>query len=676
MVKKFPQKFAVRQGKNDPKLSLSGKKPFLMIAALIILAVDAVGFYPRISAPFSVTIILYLALFASIYFTENRTRKSDKTFQLKVSYAVFLFFLTAVCITGGYHSDLKWSLYIIAFVLMNRRYHAHSAVFIASSAVVFIKDHADVDVSFWVLNLVMLGLAAVLFAARRENKGIREKIIMVPPDTGRKPEDFKFVVNNLINNLLTIYCRTLKAESVLFFLRNQSDEKAFDLMLSVSRPGLIVLENFSVNMREGILGNALAKNEYFSFDVKGARIPFYMKSDGSERLATIPVVLNKVIGMIAVDIKEANYADPDEIKAMMEALSRETANIMELFEINQKTLSSERRISRLYEIYEKLNLLEGKHRLINNFFSEIRSFDITGGYVAELLPDGRTFEVIETFNYPEKLKTERFDYKDDAILRYVFETGKSSVVNNVKGRNVKINFGSADADKFLVSLLRHGENIYGMVKLDKTDENTFTEFEIKTLEMIHDRIAMLLENSRLYEKIKKQALEDGLTGLTNHLTFQERLRDLIEKTDRGALKCVTLFLTDIDLFKKFNDTFGHQEGDRVLIKVADVLRKFERENPGCFAARYGGEEFVFVLPDIDIEKGAVIAEKLRKYCDDVLTGGNEKETRKINLSIGVASYPLFAGNGRELIMNSDEALYLAKHEGRNRVKKCTELQKK
>jgi two-component system cell cycle response regulator len=125
---------------------------------------------------------------------------------------------------------------------------------------------------------------------------------------------------------------------------------------------------------------------------------------------------------------------------------------------------------------------------------------------------------------------------------------------------------------------------------------------------------------------------------------------------------------DIDHFKKFNDTFGHQEGDRVLLKVADMLRKFEKENPGTFAARYGGEEFVFVLNNYDAEKAAVVADSIRQYSEDNLTGGNDKERSVIYLSIGVASYPGNSADARQLIKNADEWMYIAKQEGRNRVK--------
>ncbi|MCE5300946.1 MAG: GGDEF domain-containing protein, partial [Spirochaetia bacterium] len=179
----------------------------------------------------------------------------------------------------------------------------------------------------------------------------------------------------------------------------------------------------------------------------------------------------------------------------------------------------------------------------------------------------------------------------------------------------------------------------------------------------------------LYEKVKFQAFHDGLTGLLNHLTFQEKLRESIEKQKKGVIKSVSLAVMDIDFFKKFNDSFGHQEGDRVLMRLAGALREFEKKTPDSYCARYGGEEFVFVMENADVYAAIAVAEQIRAYSEANLKGGNEKEKRPINLSIGVTSFPEFAKEGREMFKNADDALYLAKQEGRNRVKSIVDVRK-
>ncbi len=165
-----------------------------------------------------------------------------------------------------------------------------------------------------------------------------------------------------------------------------------------------------------------------------------------------------------------------------------------------------------------------------------------------------------------------------------------------------------------------------------------------------------------------QATLDGLTQILNHITFEKKLRESLEKCDKREFACVSVILSDIDNFKSFNDIFGHQEGDRVLKKVADTLKEFEKKYEGTYAARYGGEEFIFILENYDIISASKIAEEIRSFCEKNLEGGNEKEKRKITLSLGVCTYPDYAKTMRDLIKNADEYLYLAKKQGKNRVK--------
>jgi diguanylate cyclase (GGDEF)-like protein len=106
-----------------------------------------------------------------------------------------------------------------------------------------------------------------------------------------------------------------------------------------------------------------------------------------------------------------------------------------------------------------------------------------------------------------------------------------------------------------------------------------------------------------------------------------------------------------------------------------MLTEFEHKYERTYCARYGGEEFVFVMENYSINEAVNIAEEIRKYAEENLKGGNEKEKRPVLVSIGVTSYPEFARDPRELFKNSDEALYLAKEEGRNRVKSILDVKK-
>ncbi|HDQ25684.1 MAG TPA: GGDEF domain-containing protein, partial [bacterium] len=370
---------------------------------------------------------------------------------------------------------------------------------------------------------------------------------------------------------------------------------------------------------------------------------------------------------IVIDYTDEAPGAQEEIKAKLSAMSGDIRDILRLFEINRKVMNREKRVSTLYDIYGKLNMLEGRESLMKSFFREVRAFDISGGYLAEYIPGERAFEVSESFNYPENIRGRKFSVKEDEIVRSVYEKSGAAVVDSAAPSGISLNFRRSDIGSFFISVLRDKGSVYGFVKLDKEKGGGFGGFEVRTLEMIMSRITILLENAALYDKIKKQATTDGLTGLCNHLTFQEKLAVMIERQGKEGGQGVSLCLIDIDYFKKFNDTFGHQEGDRVLQKTALMLKSFEKKHEGSLAARYGGEEFVFVMQGANLRAAAAAAEEIRAYAGKNISGGNGKEQRRITLSIGVASLPETAKSQRELIKNADEMLYAAKEQGRDRV---------
>jgi diguanylate cyclase (GGDEF)-like protein len=219
--------------------------------------------------------------------------------------------------------------------------------------------------------------------------------------------------------------------------------------------------------------------------------------------------------------------------------------------------------------------------------------------------------------------------------------------------------------------LQTSQKVTGLLKLDRRRGPAFAERDREVAGIFASQVAITLENARLYTLHKQLATTDGLTGLYNHRYFQERLALELEKSGRsGAPVCMALL--DIDLFKKFNDTFGHQEGDAVLKRVAGLMRAQAR--PGIdIPCRYGGEEFVMVYPGTSLPEAIQLADALRAESAKSLKGGDASEQRPITFSIGVAAHPMTARDQRQLIHQADEALYLAKKNGRNRVCSAKDL---
>jgi diguanylate cyclase (GGDEF)-like protein len=170
---------------------------------------------------------------------------------------------------------------------------------------------------------------------------------------------------------------------------------------------------------------------------------------------------------------------------------------------------------------------------------------------------------------------------------------------------------------------------------------------------------------RLYNKVKALSVTDDLTSLHNRRYFFNKLEEEIARARRYSRKAF-LFMLDIDNFKQYNDSLGHQEGDAILRIFADRLRKSVRVPD--FVARYGGKEFAIIMPEANDDMAFRMAERL---CEEIASypfADNENlSSGNLTISIGIAGFPDDGGDAVELIRKADSALYSAKREGKNRV---------
>jgi diguanylate cyclase (GGDEF)-like protein len=178
--------------------------------------------------------------------------------------------------------------------------------------------------------------------------------------------------------------------------------------------------------------------------------------------------------------------------------------------------------------------------------------------------------------------------------------------------------------------------------------------------VLHLRIQKALEHART----RRLASTDGLTGVYNHRTFQERLSQEIARADRYG-RPLSVLMIDVDHFKVYNDTYGHPQGDIVLQDLARLLQEMSRTSDTV--ARWGGEEFAIILPETDSvgaqKIGQRLCEQVERYPfpgQDLMPGGT------LTISIGVATYAS-ASSKEAFLQAADTALYTAKREGRNRV---------
>src|SRR6185436_9029500 len=215
----------------------------------------------------------------------------------------------------------------------------------------------------------------------------------------------------------------------------------------------------------------------------------------------------------------------------------------------------------------------------------------------------------------------------------------------------------------LVLPLLSADEPVGTLMLAARADKRFGKDIREMLAVIANQVAGSLQNGLLYRRMETMATTDGLTGLTNHRTFQERFGDLLERAARHGHRAAVL-LCDVDHFKKVNDNYGHPIGDEVLRRVAKVLQEVPRKID--VPARYGGEEFAVLLDNVDVAQAKAVAERIRIEISKLVIE-SEKGPLSVTESIGVAAFPDDGRDRATLIERADLALYHAKHTGRNRV---------
>lgn len=210
------------------------------------------------------------------------------------------------------------------------------------------------------------------------------------------------------------------------------------------------------------------------------------------------------------------------------------------------------------------------------------------------------------------------------------------------------------------------EELRGVVLLERQPEDPpFSEERTALLATLAGQMGLALENARLYRATLHLSITDGLTGLFNARYFYERLEIEISRARRYGHP-LSLFMLDIDYFKRFNDTYGHLGGDDALRRLALLIRGESRDTDTV--ARYGGEEFSIILPETGTEQAMTLAERIRNAVEGAKVSPGPGEDRiPLTVSIGIATLPEGMAVAEDLVRLADKALYRAKESGRNMV---------
>jgi diguanylate cyclase (GGDEF)-like protein len=215
-----------------------------------------------------------------------------------------------------------------------------------------------------------------------------------------------------------------------------------------------------------------------------------------------------------------------------------------------------------------------------------------------------------------------------------------------------------------VPILAQGEAL-GVLHLQATDEApALGDSELSFKTTFAGQIGLSIANIRLREALRTQSVRDPLTGLYNRRYLEETLEREIRRAAR-ADQGLGILMLDLDHFKSFNDTYGHEAGDTVLRETASfIARGIRAENIVC---RFGGEEFVVILPTAHMEASRARAERIGSKLRELTVLHQGKSLGIITVSIGVSALPVNGTSPKELLEAADAVLYRAKKAGRDRV---------
>jgi two-component system cell cycle response regulator len=424
---------------------------------------------------------------------------------------------------------------------------------------------------------------------------------------------------------------------------------------------------------DGVLGAVLAKRVPVSLTgLKPTfRVPYYPGPCPVKSLAAIPVLDGETLrGVLAVDRLEDRAFSPAEEEIAAQAARfclRAIQNERVFLQLERAKVEQ----GKLYRAAQALGSALSEQDVVDagvKAAREIASFDLAAVTVFDEAT--RSHEIVAAKSADGKV--------DDLVgMRFAHNTGLVSMV--VQNRCPLPYRGEYEAGHKIVlskrlpwpahpsllvlPLIIH-DRALGTLILGAKRRHAFGDPVRPTLEVLASHLAVSLSNARMVHKLETMATTDGLTGLSNKRAMLESAAQKIAASARFDRKLAVL-MTDIDHFKKVNDTYGHDVGDVVIRGLADILKRQKRTTD--LVARFGGEEFVTLCEQTDEMGAMLLAERIREELSKT-TFRTPQGILSVTCSIGVAIFPDGGADWESLFKAADEALYVSKRSGRNR---CT-----
>jgi len=419
---------------------------------------------------------------------------------------------------------------------------------------------------------------------------------------------------------------------------------------------------------EGIAGWVFKKDRplFIKDVIKDPRFRRFEETKKESRsMISVPLkTRDQVVGVINVDNKKKVFSS-DDLRAIS-AFANEAAIAMENIRL-QKEIKDELKEHAL--IYKINNLISSTLDLEAVLIKVVKSIRKYFNYlICDLLlldEQKENLYIAAADGYLAESRRNIWIKLGEGVTGKVAVSGKPLLVTDVTKFEGYIQ-GAKEIRSEMAVPLKVKDKLIGVFNVESKKPDTFDERDIRLLSILSTPVAIAIQNARLHQQMKNLAITDELTGLHNFRYLKERLEEEVKRAQRYE-RPLALIMADIDYFKKYNDTYGHPKGNKVLKILADILKVSVREVD--IVGRYGGEEFIIILPEASEDEAREIAERIRLKVEryKFINNKNHPDETKLTLSLGVTSCFQESIAPEGLIYKVDQALYQAKRKGRNRV---------
>lgn len=486
------------------------------------------------------------------------------------------------------------------------------------------------------------------------------------------------VVRAALKDLAELALRTTEAHTVALLLPDE-DPTALRVHASASvarplRSGLLVPAN------EGVLGAV----------VKSGTAVRYIRSPSGRAFGDLaPEDARSFIGvpysrdgkvlavLVAYRLEGAEFDERDE--NLLSLVMRQAERTMEAERIVLNLDRTSYEHERLFEALALLNEALGLDAVAERLLEAAGRIKPLGfGAVTVLDPDTLEHVILKVRSDDPSLvalEGERFKNHEGGLVVMAMKAGQPVPVvplHRQSGRAERRIFAEPSPLELgsvkVFPLMVHGEAVGTLVLGDESPHQELTPDEVFMLQIAAVHGATTVANAQMYARMERMATTDSLTGLVNRRRLMELADEALARADRFGRK-VSLLLIDADHFKRVNDTYGHAVGDVVLRHIANLLRREARRVD--VVSRLGGEEFVLLADETDVAGAAILAERIRARIGSETIRGSFGEI-SVTVSVGTSTWPENAQSKEQLLERADQALYEAKHAGRNRVEQWGE----